>query len=168
MAAWAASTLLVLACVSTLIAFNDGYGAVGRPSELTSFTANPNTEVTALADQLDRLGISHASAGYWVANDLTFISNGRVTALALNEGRNPPGATNAGVKDVAWVFVPDASVGAVSAQTGWVSDLEPGTITETQLTAWLTAHGVPYQRHTVQGFDVVVPERSVSRADVTT
>ncbi len=79
-AAWAASALLVLACVSTLIPFDDGYGAIGRPSELTSFTANPNTEVTALADQLDRLGISHAYAGYWVANDLTFISNGRVHA----------------------------------------------------------------------------------------
>ena len=166
-AAWVASALLVLACVSTLIAFNDGYGAIGRPSELTSFTANPNTEVTALADELDRLGITHAYAGYWVANDLTFISNGRVTALALNEGRNPPGATNAGVKDVAWVFVPDASVGAVSAQTGSVADLDPGTITETQLTAWLTAHGVPFQRHTVRGFDVIVPERSVSPADVT-
>jgi hypothetical protein len=88
--------------------------------------------------------------------------------LALDEGRNPPGATNAGVKDVAWVFVPDASVGAVAAETGSVTDLDPGTITETQLTAWLTAHGVPYQRHTVQGFDVIVPERSVSPADVTT
>ncbi len=71
------------------------------------------------------------------------------------------------MKDVAWVFVPDPSVGAVAAQTGSVSDLEPGTITESRLTAWLTA-GVPYQRHTVQGFDVIAPERSVSPADVTT
>ena len=88
-------SLLVLACVSTLVAFNDGYGAIGKPSELTSFTANPNTEVTALADQLDRLGISHAYAGYWVANDLTFISNGRsrrwrsTRAATLPERRTP-------------------------------------------------------------------------------
>ena len=165
-AVWAASALLVLACVSTLVAFNDGYGAIGKPSELTSFVANPNTEVTALADQLDRLGISHAYAGYWVANDLTFLSNGRITALALDENRNPPGATNTGAKNVAWVFVPDASVGAVSSQTGSVTDLQPGALTETQFIAWLQAHGVPYRRHTIGGFDVIVPERNVNPAVV--
>lgn len=166
-AAWAGSALLVLACVSTLVAFNDGYGAIGRPSELTSFVANPNTEVTALADQLDLLGISHAYAGYWIANDLTFISNGRVTALALDENRNPPGATNAGAKDVAWVFVPDASVAAVSSQTGSVTDLQPGALTETQFIAWLQSHGVTYQRHAVRGFDVIVPDQNVDPATVT-
>ena len=166
-AAWVGAVLLLLACASTLVAFNDGYGAIGTPSELTSFTANPNTQVTALADELDRLGISHAYAGYWVANDLTFMSDGRVTALALTEGRNPPGATNARAKDVAWVFVPDASVGAVASQTGSASGLQPGTLTETQLIGWLNAHGVPYHRHTVRGFDVVVPERNVSPTAVT-
>ena len=164
--AWTGSVLLVLACVSTLVAFNDGYGAIGKPSELTSFTANPNTEVTALADQLDRLGISHAYAGYWVANDLTFVSNGRITALALDENRNPPGATNTGAKNVAWIFVPDASVGAVSSQVGSVTDLQPGALTETQFTDWLQAHGVPYRRHTIRGFDVIVPERNVNPAVV--
>jgi hypothetical protein len=166
-AAWVGAALLLLACASTLVAFNDGYGAIGSPSALTSFTTNPNTQVTALADELDRLGISHAYAGYWVANDLTFIADGRVTALALTEDRNPPGATNARAKDVAWVFVPAASVGAVASQTGSASDLQPGTLTETQFIGWLNAHGVPYQQHTIGGFEVVVPARNVSPTAVT-
>ncbi len=159
--AWVGSALLVVACVSTLVAFNDGYGAIGRPSELTSFASDPNPAVTALAAQLGRLGVSHAYAGYWVANDLTFISNGKVTALALDQNRNPPGASNAGAKDVAWIFVPNASIGPVSAQLGSVTDLQPGSITEHELIAWLTAHGVPYERKVGQGFDVIVPDRNI-------
>jgi hypothetical protein len=164
--AWVGSALLVVACASTLIAFNDGYGAIGRPSELTSFTADPNPAVTALAAQLDRLGVSHAYAGYWVANDLTFISNGKVTALALDQNRNPPGASNAGAKKVAWIFVPDASIGPVSAQLGSATDLQPGSITEPEFVGWLTAHGVPSTNQSVQGFDLIVPDRNISPTQV--
>ena len=165
-AVWVGTALLVVACASTLVAFNDGYGAIGRPSELTSFTSDPNPAVTALAAQLARLGISHAYAGYWVANDLTFVSNGKVTALALDQNRNPPGASNAGVKDVAWIFVPAASIGPVSAQLGSVTDLQPGTITEPELVAWLMAHRVSFRREVVQGFDVIVPDRHVRPTEV--
>jgi Dolichyl-phosphate-mannose-protein mannosyltransferase len=163
--AWVGSAFLVVACVSTLVAFNDGYGAIGRPNELTSFVSDPNPAVTALATQLGRLEVSHAYAGYWVANDLTFISNGKVTALALDQNRNPPGASNAGAKDVAWIFVPNASIGRVSAQLG-STDLQPGSITEPELIAWLTAHGVSYRRSVVQGFDVIVPDRNISPTEV--
>ena len=165
-AVWLASALLVLACVSTLVAFNDGYGAIGTPSKLSVFTANPNTDVTALTHLLDHLGVSHAYAGYWVANNVTFVSNGRITALALDENRNPPGASNADANGVAWVFVPDASIGPVSSQLGSVTDLNPGTITEAQFTAWLKTHGVPYRHHSIAGFDVVIPQRTVSPAAV--
>jgi Dolichyl-phosphate-mannose-protein mannosyltransferase len=167
LAMWLASALLLLACASTLVAFNDGYGAIGTPSKLTSLTANPNTDVTALAAQLDHLGITHAYAGYSVANLLTFISNDRVTALAFHEERNPPGATNVGAKRVAWIFVANASLRLVAAQLGTTSFVDPGTLTETQLTSWLTAHMVPYQRHVIGGFDVIVPKRAVSPAAVT-
>jgi hypothetical protein len=164
--AWVGSALLVVACTSTLVAFNDGYGALGTPSQLTSFTADPNPALTALAAQLDRLGVSHAYAGYWVANDLTFISNGKVTALALDHNRNPPGASNAGAKKVAWIFVPDASIGPVSAQLGSATDLQPDSITEPEFVGWLTAHGVSSTRTSVQGFDLIVPDRNVRPAQV--
>ena len=166
LAAWAGAAVLVLACASTLVAFNDGYGAIGSPSELTSFTADPNPAVTALAAQLEHLGIAHAYAGYWVANDLTFISDGRVTALSVGVNRNPPGASNTGQKSVAWIFVPDASVGADSSQLGSITDIEPGTITEPAFISWLTAHGVPYRKKSTDGFDVIVPARDVSPAEV--
>jgi len=165
-ATWLGSALLVLACASTLVAFNDGYGAIRTPSELTSFAANPNLAVSRLADQLKRLGITHAYAGYWVANNLTFISNSEVTALSLGENRNPPGASNASEMNVAWIFVPDASVAADAAQLGSVSDIEPGTVTEPALVGWLTAHGVPYRKTSTDGFVVIVPAESVRPAQV--
>ena len=45
-----------------------------------------------LAVELDRLGIASVYAGYWVmANDLTFVSDGHVTVLALDESETRPG-----------------------------------------------------------------------------
>lgn len=161
-AAWAVSTLLVLASLSTLMAFNNSYGAIARPSELSRFTANPNPAVAQLAAQLERMGISHAYAGYWVANDLTFISDDRVTALSLGEDRNPPGASNAGRRNVAWIFVPDTSIRADSAQLGSTTDIEPGSETEPALIGWLAAHGDSYRKKSTDGFDVIIPTRSVS------
>ena len=92
-AAWVGSAVLILACASTLVAFNDGYGALGKPGELTSFSTDTDPVVTTLGDQLQHMGITHAYAGYWVANDVTFVSDGHVTALAIGTNRNPPGAT---------------------------------------------------------------------------
>lgn len=166
LAAWVGAAVLVLACASTLVAFNDGYGAIGHPSQLTSFTADPNPAVTTLAAELGHLGIAHAYAGYWVANDLTFISDGRVTALSVGVNRNPPGASNSGQRTVAWIFVPDASVGADSSQLGSITDTEPGTITEPAFISWLTSHGVPYRKKSTGGFDIIVPARDVSPAGV--
>ena len=166
-ATWVASVLLVLACASTLVAFNDGYGAIGKPSELTSFSTDPNPAVTTLAMQLNRLGVSHAYAGYWLANDLTFITDSQVTALSLNVDRNPPGASNAGQRDVAWIFVPASSIGPASNQLGASTDLEPGSITEPAFIAWLNDHGVTYQKKSTDDFDVIIPVRSVSPTDVT-
>ena len=49
---WVGSALLVVACASTLVAFNDGYGAIGRPNELTSLVSDPNPAVTAAGDPI--------------------------------------------------------------------------------------------------------------------
>ncbi len=165
-AAWLSCALLVAAMASTLIAFNDVTGAIARPSELTTFSANPNSLVTSLADRLERAGIAHAYAGYWVANDLTFMSDNRVTALSLGVSRNPPTATNAGDVTVAWIFVPTGSIPMDSAQLESVSDLEPGSVTEGALTGWLQDHKVPYRTISTSGFDVIVPSRNIDPAEV--
>ena len=164
--AWVGGALVVLACVSTLVAFNDGYGAIAAPSRLTSFATNPNPVVTSLAGQLGHLGIPHAYASYWVANDLTFISDNRITAFALDQNRNPPGATSVGKSGAAWIFVPANAVAPDSAQLGSTSDLEPGSITEPALIKWLTAHGVSYRKQSTDGFDLIVPSRNVSPSEV--
>lgn len=163
LAAWVGCMLLIAALVSTLVAFNAGNNeAIARPSELTSFAADPNPVIVSLAAQLSRMGVSHVFAGYWVANDLTFISNNRITALAIGENRNPPGATNVGNSTVAWVFVPPRSIANDLAQLGATSNLGPGSITEASLIGWLTAHGVSYRIVSTKGFDIILPSRNVT------
>jgi hypothetical protein len=162
-AAWAASGVLVLAFVSTLVAFNDGYGALGHPGRLTAFSSNPNPAVTSLAARLEQLGVSRAYAGYWVANDLTFISDGHVVAAAVGFNRNPPEASSASSRTPAgWVFVPPRALADDEGQLGSASDIQPGTVTEAGLTGYLDAHGIPYRVETTSGFDVVLPARPVT------
>jgi Dolichyl-phosphate-mannose-protein mannosyltransferase len=165
-AAWLSCALLVAALASTLIAFNDATGAIAKPSELTTFSADPNSLVTSLSDHLERDGVAHAYAGYWVANDLSFISDNRVTALALGVSRNPPEATNAGNVAVAWIFVPTSSVPMDSAQLESVSNLEPGSITEGALTGWLHDHKVSYRTLSTSGFEVIVPGRNIDPVEI--
>jgi hypothetical protein len=166
-ASWVASGVLVLAFVSTLVAFNDGYGAIGHPGRLTTFSSDPNPAVTSLAARLERLGISRAYAGYWVANDLTFISNGHVVAAAVGFNRNPPEAARpAGRTPTGWIFVPPQALGTDEGQLGSASNLDPGAVTESGLTSYLSSHGIPYKVVTTDGFDVVVPARPVSPAQL--
>ena len=151
--------------MSTLIAFNDGFGAITRPGELTTFSANPNLVMKSLQARLSRMGVTHAYAGYWVANDLTFISDNRITALALGEDRNPPGAGNVG-SHPAWIFVPADSVAIDSAQLGSVTNLEPGSISEEQLVAWVNAHGIPYRFVSTGNFDIILPSQKVEPSEI--
>jgi len=164
--AWLGCAVLVVAMASTLIAFNDGYGAIGRPSELTTFSADPNPAITTLAGRLSHLGVKVAYGGYWVANSLTFISDNKATVLALGESRNQPGSSHAGTGPAAWIFVPATSEASLAAQLGSTSDLEPGSVSEASLADWLSAHGIPYRTVQSGGFDVILPGRSVSPAEV--
>jgi Dolichyl-phosphate-mannose-protein mannosyltransferase len=161
-AVYVASVVLIAALASTLIAFNVGTAAISMPSKLASFAANPNPAVTSLASQLEHLGVSRAFAGYWVANDLTFLSQSRITAITPGGNRNPPGSRNDGPKPVAWVFVPAQSVPTVLSQLGSATGIQPGTITESSFIGWLTSKHIAYQRVTVSGFDVIVPTKNVT------
>ena len=162
-AVWIGGALLVAALASTLVAFNSGYGAIGSPGRLTTWSANPNPAITSLAGHLERIGATHVYAGYWVANDLTFVSDGRVTARSVGEARNPPEADGVeGAPTAAWVFVPSGATAVAASQLGSASDLDPGTTTEAGLTAWLGHHGIPYRRSSTGVFDIIVPARNVT------
>jgi hypothetical protein len=166
LAAWVASGVLVLAFVSTLVAFNDGYGAIGSPGRLSTFSSNPNPAVTALAARLEGLGIARAYAGYWVANDLTFISGGHVVAGAVGFNRNPPEASTVSSAlnrtPAGWVFVPTRALADDVGQLGSATNIQPGTVTEAGFTTYLAAHGVAYRVVTTPGFDVVLPAGPVT------
>jgi hypothetical protein len=166
LAVWLASGVLLLGFASTLIAFNDGYGAISSPSQLTTFSTNPNPGVTQLASKLAALHVGRAYAGYWVANDLTFISDGHVAATALGFNRNPPGiapssSKPSAAKPEAWVFVPPNAPSQDIDQLGSGTDLQPGTVTEAALEAYLAAHAVPFRVVRTHDFDVVIPALAV-------
>jgi hypothetical protein len=166
-AAWTACAVLVAALVSTLVAFDAGYGALSHPDRLAHWSSNPNSAVTSLAVRLRDEGVSHAYAGYWVANDLTFLSSGSIVADAVGESRNPPGAaTGAARSRSAWIFVRPQSTALAAAQLGSATDLDPGTVSEAELIAWLDAHHTGYTRRTDGAFSVIVPDGDVRPSQV--
>jgi len=166
-AKWAAGTIVVAATASTLVAFNTGYGALSSFDTLTAWHENPNPAVTELSRQLERRGVRDVSAGYWVANDLTFLSGGRVTAVASGVSRNPPlTSQDVAAAGTAWVFVPTAELPVVAAQVGSASNVNPGNLDEASLVAWLTSHDIPYHRETIGHFDLIRPARSVSPGEL--
>ena len=161
-AAAASGALLVLACLSTVLAFNDGFGVLSSPARLGSFAADPNTSVRALAAGLVAAHVTQAYAGYWVAGDLTFVSDGRVDARSLTEAsRNLPVARRTPSGRTAWIFVPPSSVPTLQGQLGTAVGLDPGTVTAPGLTDWLDRHHIPYEVRPIAGFEVVVPARTV-------
>ena len=160
---WAACGVLAAGLASTLVAFNVGYGAIAHPTLLTRWTADPNPAIISLANRLESAGVTHAYAGYWVANDLTFLSGGRVVAKSLDVDRNPPQAAGVGeARRAGWIFVGADRLGAVAAQLGSAIGLDAVPTSETGLTAWLGAHRIPYRRLAAGLFDVVIPLRPVS------
>jgi hypothetical protein len=110
--------------------------------------------------------VRRAYAGYWVANDVSFISGDRVTVSAIGTNRNQPDVAGPGTSPSAWIFVPPASVAGLSGQLGSTAGIEPGTISEAMLTAWLSAHGIAYRTVRSGGFDVVLPARNVHPAQI--
>ncbi len=162
-AAWVAGAVLVAAFATTLVAFNSGYGAISSPDKLTEWSAGPNPAINSLVQQLEHMGTTHAYAGYWVANDLTFVSDGDVTAQSVGQARNPPEAGSVQTAaTAAWIFVPPGSAAAAAAQLGATTNLDPGNTTETDLTAWLDSHGITYRKKSTGVFDIVVPARNVT------
>jgi len=165
---WAACVVLAAAFMTTLVAFDSVYGAITNPSELTTWTANPNPAILALAHKLHGIGISHAYGGYWVANDLTFVSGGTVTVDNIGYIRNPPEAGAVLTADqAAWIFVDPAQATRASFEIGATTNINPGTFTgSAPFIDWLDAHGITYHQYFVDIFDIVVPVRNVTPAEL--
>jgi len=162
-ARWCACVLLVAAFASTVIAWDSTQGVIRTPSELTTWTANPNTALVDLAQGLERLGITHVYAGYWVGNNLMFMSDGHVVVDSVGFTRNPPEAASVpAARSAAWVFVKPSQLGTAQNQLGTPYNVNPGALVDAaQFTDWLQKRGIPYRQESVGIFDVVVPSVNV-------
>jgi hypothetical protein len=162
-----ASVVLVVAIVSTLVSFNDGYGALNSASSITAFKANPNTALTELSDHLVDAKVTDALAQYWVANDLGFISDGRVLALDPDSLRNAPAsAAQLASAEKTWIFVNPDDLAASESALGVPGHPSPGGLSVRQVEAWARTQGVSVQTTVVGPFIVAQFGRSVSVADV--
>jgi 4-amino-4-deoxy-L-arabinose transferase-like glycosyltransferase len=163
-----ASAVLAAAIASTLVSFNDGYGALNSTSSLTSWRANPNTALTALSDHLVGAKVTDVLAHYWVANSLGFISGGRLTALDPDSARNIPGSEpQLAAAERTWVFVDPDDLAASEAALGVPGQPSPGGLSVSQVEAWARGHGITVKTTHVGPFIVAQFSRSVSIGDVT-
>ncbi len=162
------SVVVVVALVSTLVAFNGGYGALSSPSALTTWSSDPNATIHALAAGLEAKRVHDVYAGYWVAYELAYLSGGSVAVMPFQNDRNPAddhvveGAPRAG-----WLFVHPGSFDDLAAKVGTTQFLQSSTTTEAQFEAWLIAHHVGYRLIRLGDFDLVLAARNVTPPTVT-
>ena len=163
-----ASAVLVAAIASTLVSFNDGYGALNSTASLTSWSANPNTALTALSEHLVGAKVKDVLAQYWVANNLTFLSDGSILALDPDSARNIPGSqTHLAAAERTWIFVNPADLAASEAALGVPGQPSPGGLSVSQVEAWARSHDIAVKTTSVGPFIVARFSRSVSVAEVT-
>jgi hypothetical protein len=164
---WYAAIVIIAAITSTLISFNDGYGALNSVSALTHWRSNPNQAVTTLGTQLGADHVHFVLADYWVANPLTFLTGGQVTALDPDSTRNPS-STLAEYRnaDRTWIFVNPTQAGAAASALGVSGTLSPGGLTIEQVESWAQAHGIRFKSTEVGPFIVVRFSGGVSAAEV--
>jgi len=160
--------LVLAALASTLVAFNDGYGAVSSPSRLTTWSSDPNSTIHALAAGLESRRVHAVYAGYWVAYELAYLSSGAVRVMPFQNDRNPADdhlverAPRAG-----WLFVHPGSFSDLATKVGTTQFLQSSTTTESQFEAWLGAHRVPFAVTRLGDFDLVMAARNVRPSAVT-
>jgi hypothetical protein len=162
LAQWVTIGVFVIATASTLVAFNDGFGAISSLGKLTAWGTQPNSLSISLGAALNAHRVRDVYAGYWVAYDLEFVSSGRVTAMSFDSDRNLAEAhTVQTAARAGWVFVRPTEVSAAAAQFESDSGLDPGTLDEATLVAWLDGHHISYTMFATGPFTVVVPARNV-------
>jgi hypothetical protein len=163
----AGAALLVVLLVSTLVGFNVAYGAVADPGRFFSSGGNPSAEVTTVASTLSAHHLRDAYAGYWLAYYLEFMSNGRVRTMSLGFDRTPnqdPSVERA--RTAAWIYVAPGHLPHAAASLGSVYDLQDDAVPESTFLAYLAAHHIAVRHYRAGDFDVLVPARNVTPAEL--
>lgn len=164
-----AGGVLLLATLSTLFAFNASYDAFASIHSAFSGRANPNGAVATLQTRLQHDHIKYALANYWLANNLSFLSNGQVTAIDPEAAHSPPDIPNqdAEVAERTWIFVNPQDIAASESALGVPGAPSPGSLPLSTVLAWAHEHSIPWRSESVGPFEIVRFPRSVSIGDIT-
>ncbi len=143
--------------------------AIERTSWL-SWHTNPNNLPTALAASLIRWHVRDAFTGYWLAYDVAFLAQGKITVSPAGPIfiRYPPYyAAVAASPAPAWIFVSTAGKPAAGAEAGTVA-IDPGCNSPAQtclsvpeIVRWCVLHHIPYKIRDSGPYVVVLPSRRV-------
>ena len=135
-----------------------------------SWHANPNNLPTALAASLVRWHVRYAFTGYWLAYDVAFLAQGKVTVSPAGPVfiRYPPYyAAVAASPAPAWIFVSAAGEQAAGAEAGTIA-LDPGCNSPSQrclevpeIVRWCVMHHIGYQIRDSGPYIVVLPSKRV-------
>lgn len=129
-------------------------------------SGNPNGPTLAAIAALEAGGVRDATADYWVAYKVDFLSHGRLsvgTAPGDVDRWSVPQQAVAGNPRAAYLFVPASELATGLVQFGFTDDIVgPAGLSEAQVTGGLDRLGVPYRVVDAGLLRAVVPARAVA------
>ncbi|HUY06503.1 MAG TPA: glycosyltransferase family 39 protein [Acidimicrobiales bacterium] len=134
----------------------------------TSWTSDPSSGFSSIANRLESSGIRDIYAGYWVAYPLMFASKDGLVASDISFVRNPGFLTSIEHnKNSAWLFLDPSEYRLGVALTG-VSLMDPNCAALTErcllpspFMRYLTKDHIGYRRVSIAPFIAVIPDRPV-------
>jgi len=135
-----------------------------------SWHANPNNLPTSLAASLVRWHVRDAFTGYWLAYDVAFLAQGKLTVSSAGPLfiRYPPYYSEVSASSApAWIFLSTAKESDAGLEAGTVA-LDPGCtsveqpcLTVPEIVRWCVLHRISYQIRDSGPYIVVLPSRRV-------
>jgi hypothetical protein len=139
----------------------------GPAATWTSWHADATGYASRLADGLRRAGITGAVAGYWIAEPLTFVSRGSITASDVRYDRRPRLLAEAERDGPAYLFVRPSRL-ATAAEVVGSPLLDPGCavvsdkcLTPALFKTYLEQRGIRSHAVVIGDFVAIVPARRV-------
>jgi len=162
------TVVAVVVALAAAVALTAAAAQVGgvplRPSALVSGGADPDGAMVAAVDQMAAHHLTDAYGDYWVAYDLDFVGDGRVTVSPPLDEFNRSVALARQVahsRDPAWLFFAPTRLGPASVAFANPSP-GPGPYNEQSFEARLNRLGVSYRVVPLGVLDAVVPARPVA------
>ncbi|HEV2370055.1 MAG TPA: glycosyltransferase family 39 protein [Acidimicrobiales bacterium] len=138
-------------------------GGLASSRLVTALGPDPDAGTRQVVATLEALRVRYAYGTYWIAYDVMFLSDRRVTMTEIDDvrWRGAWDAVNA-APSPAWVFPDPQVLGAATAEFGVTDFGYP----EAALLGYLADHRIGYSLHRAGLVDVIQPWRRVTAADV--